>query len=283
LSGLLLLALAGPAFGHADPRGDLHPQVLVKDGNFAIVFNSSQPEGVESFTGEKAVFRMIYTPEGKLVAPRHPLDRKRDWRETGPAGLYGKGMRLGDVSVYFGGGHSSQPGFRLRTPDGVVTRVTLPWSRDLSLNLCEDVMLLPEGLALTGKEGRGEVAENNLKFYWFEHEATEALTTQSIGPTICIYDFPVASNIAYAGGRFWVAYMRPAGQPEDEGVELALWSWKPGEEKGRVEVLDSPAHWNCHLSMAAIGDRLCLAYHCAMKESYYGTDARIVTVFRKAE
>ena len=90
----------------------------------------------------------------------------------------------------------------------------------------------------------------------------------------------MASNLAFAGGKFWVAYMKGEGE---DGVKLRLWSWKPGDKEARNEVLDSPGFWNSHLSLAAIGDRLCLAYHCAEASGPKYDVARIVTVFRDAK
>ena len=166
-------------------------------------------------------------------------------------------------------------GILLKGPDGAITKVTLPWPKGVALSLCEDVVATPEGLAFTGKED-----PEILRFYWFAHESVEAPARVTIGATQCIYDFPVASNIAFAASRYWVAFMRGN---EEAGSEVVMWSWKPGESKGRERVLDAPAHWNSHLSLAAIGDRLCLAYHCAGQANHYRSDARIETVFLKAE
>jgi len=262
------------AAGHEDPLGDLHPQVLVMDGNFAIVFNTSMRDDRQDFTDTKKVFGMVYSPEGKLIAPRHPLEKKRSWMAGAPAGLFGKRMKLGKSTVIFGASRSPRPGYFLEAPDGRLTKVSLPWPEDVALMLCEDVFVTADGLAITGKED-----PDVLRFYWFAHESAEAPVRLEIGPTFCIYDFPVASNIAYAGGRFWVAFMRGGG---GDGGEVVMWSWKPGEEKGREQVLDAPAHWNSDLSLAAIGDRLCLAYHC-VQEGGYDADARIETVFLKAK
>ena len=105
------LSGAGRATAHSDPWGDTHPQVQVVDGKFAIVFNSSLPDERENFTDEKKVFRTVYTAEGVLVAPRHPLKTKRSWRATGPAGLYGKQMQLGESALWLDSSRSGRPGY----------------------------------------------------------------------------------------------------------------------------------------------------------------------------
>jgi hypothetical protein len=269
----LLIGLGGVSSGHSDPWGDIHPQVSVVDGRFSIVFNTTLPDARSDYSDEKPVHRMIFEADGRLFAPRHPLERRRSWWEMGPVGLYGREMRLAGSTVSLQGNSSGRPDYLLKSPDGKTTRVRLPWPKGMALYLFEDALVTAEGIAITGKE------REPLKFYWFAHGETVAPVVLTIGDTACIYDFPVASNIAFAGGRFWVAHMRPVGAEE---LKLALWSWKPGEKDGRVEILDSPAHWNSHLSMAAIGDRLCLAYHCEDPDGRRPT-ARIVTVFRKAE
>lgn len=270
LVGLLLPR----ARGHSDPWGDIHPKVTVLEGNFSIVFNSQVPESSSNYNAERAVFRTIYSPEGKLVAPRHALDRKRSHAENGPVGLYGGGVFLGNATLIFQGDRSGKPGYLLRTAEGKTMPVSLPWPKEISLSLFEAVEVTPDGIGITGKEDR-----DDLKFYWFPFGSKNAPTILNLGPTECIYDFPMASNPVFAGGKFHVAFMRGGA----ESVKLYLWSWKPGDKQGKEVTLDSPGYGNSDLSMAAIGDQLCLAYHCQMFEGSADPLAKIVTVFRKAE
>ncbi|HEY1120651.1 MAG TPA: hypothetical protein VGE67_03590 [Haloferula sp.] len=271
----LLTALSTPAPGHSDPWGDIHPQVEVVDGNFAITFNTSREDEAFDHTDQKKVSRVTYSPDGRLIAPRHPLERKRSWREMGPVGFYGRGVRFGDSTVIFEVDRNGQPGYLLKSPEANLSRVRLPWPKAVVLTLFEDATVTQDGIAITGKQD-----SENLKFYWFPHESTDAPTILNIGTTVRIYDFPVASNLAFAGGRFWVAYMK---SEKETGTKLRLWSWKPGEKEARDEALDSPGFWNSHLSLAAVGDRLCLAYHYVNEEREYEDAARIVTVFREAK
>ncbi len=275
---LLLLGLSEVALAHSDPWGDIHPHVSVLDDKFAIVFNTKVPDQGDDYSEIQPVSRVIYNPDGKLFAPRHPLEKKRAWDENGSVDLSGREIRVGAETMIFKGGYG-KPGYLLRAPDGKITTVRLPWPENVALTQFEEVLVTPEGIAITGMQSGRPIEVGPLGFYWFAHEETKAGTVIRIGPTACIYNFPVASNIVFAGGRFWLAYMS-----EEKDVKLMLWSWKPGEAKGRVEALDSPAHWNSHLSMAAVGDRLCLAYHCVVQESERTHQtSRIVTVFRKAE
>lgn len=266
------------ASGHSDPWGDIHPKVTVMDGNFSIVFNTTLPSDSPNYTEVKPAYRVVYSSEGKLVSPRHPLDRKRSWMESGPVGHHGGQVQVGDATVIFPGDGEGKPGYLLRSADGKITPVALPWPKEVSLSLFEGVSITPEGIGITGKDNR-----TDLKFYWFPFESAAAPTILNLGPTECIYDFPVASNPVFAGGKFHVAFMRVDGEGEEAMTKLYLWSWKPGEKEAKVELLDSPGFGNSHLSMAAIGDRLCLAYHCDTFQDPMERLAKIITVFRKVE
>lgn len=254
------------ARGHEDPAGDIYPKVTVVDGNFSIVFNR---------TTENGFFQTIYSPGGELLKAPHAIDKVEEYSRNGPVGLYGEEVSSGDKTLVFKGDKQAKPGYLQRSADGTVARVELPWPKEVSLTLFEAVAVTKEGIAITGKENR-----KDLKFYWFPFGSKAAPTILDLGATDCIYDFPVASNPAFAGGKFHVAFMRTE---KDSGTKLYLWSWKPGDREGKEVALDSPGFWNSHLSMAAIGDRLCLAYHCQTFADPRNRRAKIITIFRKAE
>lgn len=263
-----------PLCAHSDPWGDIHPVVAVIDGRFEVAFRCSLPDQPSSLIDEQPLQRMIFTRDGKLLAPRHAIDRTTMYRDHRPAGQNARRVQVGDEWLRFSIDSQGRPMFQSQDPSGHWSRVRLPWPEHFEMLRFEDVIATEEGVAITGKEDR-----TNLKFYWFAYESTADPEVRTIGPTACIYHFPVASNLVYAGERFWVAFMRP---DEERGWKLSMWSWKLGEEEGRIEDLDSPADANSDLSLAAIGDRLCLAYHCLDYEAREPL-ARIVTVFRKAE
>lgn len=269
---LLSTMLLTGAGAHSDPWGDIHPHVTVKDGNFSIVFNSSIPGEDSDYTDSKPVVRTIHSPEGKLVAPRHRLLRQRSWREASGE-PFKQAYKVGDATIHLGPEQADQPGYSITSAQGQTVPVRLPWPTGIRVNI-DDAQVSSDGIAFSGKEDR-----DNLKFYWFPFGSTRPPVILNLGPTVCIYDFPVASNIVWSGGKFWIAFMRYSG----ESTKLHLWSWKPGDKEGKEEILDSPGFGNSHLSMAAIGDRICLAYHCALPDQYPGENARIFTVFRKAE
>ena len=59
---------------------------------------------------------------------------------------------------------------------------------------------------MTGREGAPDPEGGPLKFYLLAHNSTDAPATLTIGATACIYCFPVAPNVAFAGGRFGGLY-----------------------------------------------------------------------------
>jgi hypothetical protein len=84
LSLVCLLIAPLTSRAHQDPSGEIHPNVEVEDGKFVIYFHSRVGDG-------DAAWRMVFTPDGKTVLPRHrvadELRRMRDEqrRSTGLA------------------------------------------------------------------------------------------------------------------------------------------------------------------------------------------------------
>lgn len=60
-----------------------------------------------------------------------------------------------------------------------------------------------------------------------------------VGELETIYDFPIASNVVFANGRFWVAWVRALKKVEK--FEMVLSSMEPGSGKAVERVLDAPA------------------------------------------
>ncbi len=278
-SWVFILGAGNSLQAHEDPWGDIRPNVVVRDGRFEINFRSVLPDDDPNRDEAKELYQMIYTKDGKLFAPRHPLDHESADRGPGRVDFDGRCQQLGDVTFYFLPSRSIKPSYVLRLEDGEQTRVRLPWPEEVALQAFEDVCVVAEGIAILGMQNILN-PDSPLEFFWFPHDVSIPPVSINIGETARIF-YPVASNLVFAVGRFWLAYMRPM---ENDEWELVLWSWQPGDKEARVEKLDSPALWNTHLSLAAIGDHLCLAYHWENPEPLHRTPlAEIVTLFRKAE
>ena len=257
--------------GHADPQGDIHPIVRVENGCFAVYFcsSTSEIEADETLKEKSLAFRMVFSTTGRLLAPRHRVTGD-EYRGVGKNG-FKKGSVTGLLTPGFEivGEKGTSASYSLPLMDGFGT--LQPWS---TVSTAEGIGVT--AVALDSPDKLRADAEEYL-FFWYPFALDESPTRVEIGLPIYIYTFPRASNAVFAGGRFWIAFM-------SQGAKLLMWSWKPGEEKPRTKILeDSPYHWNCHLSLAAIGNRLCLAYHCATAHGAYGRKARIFTVFEKVE
>lgn len=260
------------AFCHADPWGDVHPEVRVENGCFAVYFHTYLPEralGHLVKDDDNFDYRMVFTSAGRLLAPRHQVGESEKYKR-----LKERETKKGAVVGL------QTPGFEIVGKNGGLARYLLPPMRGLDSLDLRDTVSMSEGIGMTAVEldsaDKLSARPEKFVFFWYPFGKDEEPKRIEIGLPIYIYTFPTASNVVFAGGRFWIAIM-------SQEAKLVLWSWKPGEEKPRTKILDSPYHWNCDLSLAAIDDRLCLAYHCATSLGGYGENARIFTVFEKAE
>jgi len=291
--GLAILMLSSvTSSAHEDPSGDIHPRVSVVDGKFAVDFYATAAstlptlpnDGEEEQNGQNAgwdLLRMIYNPDGTLFAPRQAEGAM-------PGARIGRSWSRFAGATYWFEAETGQVGYTLVAPDGMKSRVKLPWQADSSgIYRVETSMVTEEGIALTGLSADdypslGDKAP--LKLFWFPVDADQKPAVVEIGVAEKIYFLSRSSNSAHAGGRIWVAFMRADGDDEKSVTKLAMWSWRPGDPAGRTIDLDYPAHWNTSMSLAAIGDRLCLAYHAAIDDDPGGRGkARIFTVFLKAD
>ena len=262
----IILSWAGSAFAHQDPRGDVHPVVRVEDGNFAIYFWCNEDRDAKQ---QSAYLRMVYSPAGNVLAARHrfsPSPSELAYLENYSIKVQ---EPAGEVVLEF-------PRFvRGRNPDyglrkkGKIERHRLPWPDGVKISDLHAVLADEHTITMAAKAGT-----DVLSLYYFSRDHFRLPQIVEIGSPATIYDFPSASNLVRAGGRVWIAWVRP----KKEKYEMVLSSWTPGGEKPVETVLDAPANWNSHLSLGVIGDVLCLAYHCSITGAYPGR-SEIVTRF----
>jgi len=292
------------ASAHADPWGDIHPKVSEADGKFTVTFESHVHDEHFNSPADGPMFRMIFNTDGSVFSPRQPLNRVRNADEKAITLGYGKSIRVDDATIIIGK-DKRKPGYSLESADGKRTEFPLPWPEDVSVVCLDDATATRDGIAMIGKQvppgeasGEGDTSDPiplesrveqlhlPLKFFWFPKDAAKAPVIVEIGPAEAVFHRAVASNIIWAGGRFHVAFMKRERKGERFVATSALWSWKPGEKKGHVELLDSPASADTTMSLGAIGNRLCLAYHAQWHDDAGERGepgAKIVTVFKKAE
>lgn len=252
---------------HEDPRGDVHPVVQVENGNFAVYFRNKS-------TGDDPDhrrFRTLYSPKGKLLAPRHAVE---EWPERRRS-IHRRSTRVGEEVIQVERG--IQPAY-LVSREGNRQRHRLPWPDHSHIAVVHDVHADHKTitLAVTDVEYGHDLS---LILFHFDRYQFDPPKTVSLGHPATIYSFPVASNIVHAKGRYWIAWMRR--EPgEHEAKETVLSSWVPGETEATHLVMDTPSDWNSSLSLAASGDTLCLAYHCFFPEEWR---SRIITVFHRMD
>lgn len=265
---IALLLAAGTALAHQDPRGDVHPWVRVEKGNFAIYFFSNEEPHEPDHSPPP--LRVVYSPTGELLAPRHhvasiPEDETSTRRQGGniqvPAG--GEILSFPPYPRLF----HDKPFYTVQK-DGQTERHSLPWPDAVKISDLSRIIADEHSITIAAKAG-GLV----LSFYRFSREGFALPAVVEIGSPATIYDFPVVSNIVFAGGKYWIAWMRPGKEKTDP----VLSSWKPGDAAVTHLVLKTPGDWNSTLSLEAAGDVLCLAYHCAA--STYPGRSSIITGF----
>ena len=253
----VILFVTSLASAHQDPMGDVHPEVRVEKGNFAIYFRSNDERtGVE----DPPQLRMVYSPEGKLLSPRHyaPKDVREIDKQRSSAG------RINESD--------GKPSYTL-TVQGREEQHRLPWPEGVRISILHGSILGEHAVILAAKTG-----SDSLSFYHYSRDHFRLPSVVAIGSPVKIYDFPIASNIVYAGERYWIAWVR--AKENQLGFESILTSWRPGDVRASEIVLEGPADWNEHLSMQAHGNVLCLAYHCSINGAYPGR-SRIITVFHR--
>jgi hypothetical protein len=255
---------------HQDPWGDIHPIVLVENGNFAIYFQHSQPDAEQySYTGELPQFRVVYSKIGRLMAPRHPAPTQVAEERHAP-GIYGTVLRVGHEQLIFTQTLMRERPSYLELAHGRTERRRLAWPSGLKLNYVHDVHAVGRSLVFAATVG-----EATLKLFHFSRDAFDAPAVAELGHAATIYDFPRASNLVYSGERYWIGWMRL--DPKTEKTVTVLTSWKPGEQPAHRE-LALPSDWNVELSLAENDGHLCLAYHCAAADT---GKSRIITHFQK--
>jgi hypothetical protein len=78
----ILLALGwcvlmhGHACAHSDPAGDTSPMIDVADEKFIVTFRTRLPN--QGARDEYVYSRIIYSPDGKILVPRHRLEKWPD-------------------------------------------------------------------------------------------------------------------------------------------------------------------------------------------------------------
>lgn len=263
---------------HSDPGGDIHPDVVVEDGKFAIYFSARR----DAYDHDQ--WRMVFTADGKIAQRRNLILTQR---AESPQNLEHAGV---DTRATPG---SSTMSFVLqRTHNGKMTDVPLPLD-PVKFPLVRSATMAGDWVGFTWAANsqaldgpREEMpAPIHLMFSMADVKNFTPGKTVLIGEPATIYDFPSASNPVWAARRWWVAWVRraqgEAGRKDPTRKwETVLTSIDPLTSKLEHKLLPGLSNWNTSLSMKTTGGWLCIAWHASMDGSYPGK-ASIITAFEK--
>jgi hypothetical protein len=283
---LALAFSASPLLAYSDPAGDVFPLVKIENGNFAVYFyNNSRQANQEGETDmlqrNVPVYRVVYSPTGELLGPRARCQKV--YSESLPEAnsmVYDKKIQLRDEAVFFEADFlkGDKPSYFVER-NGAREHRRLPWPDDVKIDYVAGNHVDERSLTLSATIGEGILA-----LFHFDRMKFGAPRTAIVGRPAFIHDFPRASYPVLAADRYWIGWIRY--NEDKEKFETVLSDWKPGEEKLHETILDAPSDWNTDLSLAAIGTKLCLAYHCSLPNSATNESpavSQIITLFREAQ
>jgi hypothetical protein len=265
--GAFIVASALSALAHEDPVGDIHPVVRVENGNFAIYFTNNAVGDDNSQVG----CRTVYSPTGKLLAPRHNADSSViDSFDQSLNGLTCiVGTQTYSVPDYYRE-HLGKPYYFLRSDAGN-ERHKIPWPDGTSINDLNDIAVSEGILWLSGCPSN----QQNLFLYHYTIGSLESPKEIKLGQVGMIYDFPVASNLVVVNGASYIVWCRS----QEDHMELVLSKWDGVSEHAVDTVLAKKVDFNLSISIAAIGDHLCVAYHHSRDGDYPGKSV-IAMIFK---
>jgi hypothetical protein len=271
---LAVFLVAGGLFAHEDPRGDVHPYIHVEKGNFAIYFeNNTESDDIDALDRMSPLFRVVYSAQGELLAPRHRVTEvPQDNIWTPFDGMRGIATLAGSEVLFFPDYFIGKPFYMVQSKDRIERR-RLPWPDDVKISDLREIVADEHTITIAAKAGSPALA-----LYQFKRDQFEPPTIIAIGSPLTIYDFPVVSNLIFAGGKYWIAWMR--GIDQFSKSEAVLSSWRPGDKTTTETILDGPGNWNSDLSLNVSGDVLCIAYHCSPKADF-STPSKIYTFFHQ--
>lgn len=282
---LAWLGLAvGIAQGHQDPSGETHPSIEVIDGKFAVAYRAIEETPVGQLRSQKnPFFRIIYSPDGKVVVPRHRAQEvpERPWAEhrSNVAGLVvetkptAEGQRFVLTSIRIEG-----------TP---LHETPLPVSpeKHAEISACT---FTDKWVGFTWTDSTGDRTDGDTPTsLYLTHVARDGAQPGSrirLGEPALVYSFPRASPPVWAGGRWWVVWVKAANtlaelQNPTTAWQTVLSSYDPNSGKLTEERLPGQSHWNAHLDLKTTKGWLCAAWHASQDGDYPGV-GRIITAFK---
>ncbi|HRQ90821.1 MAG TPA: hypothetical protein PLA50_18675 [Bacteroidia bacterium] len=256
VGGLFSVLLLGTASlqGHQDPVGDVHPAVMVENGRFSVYFRNNE---------RAAEFRKVYRSSGKLAIPRHRVKETPDSGRRARRTEGGRSFSLDEECR----------NLIIRSGDEVSGKIALPWPGGKMPTRCRDYVVVGGWLVMLGTLPHPDSPDQRtlltLSFFDWQHPGPPK--TLHLGEVATIYFSPTSSPLAPVGDRLALAWM---GQPEgQEDRQFCLTTVDASGQRLATRKLADAYQWNTTISVAAIGSRLCIAWH----------DGEIYGPFRKAK
>lgn len=270
---LALLAWA-PVPAHQDPWGDTHPQVEIERGCFAVYFQAAELD--RDRLRNPPAYRVLYSPEGKTVVPRHRVKAQPGTKSEGPS-----------VILVRRNGAESKARFALKKAGANGAIAALPID-PVECTALEEFSVTGEQVAATWAlpdQRRTTDFDVTLMLSCARLKGFTPGKTVKIGRPATIYDFPTASPPVWAAGRWWVAWVRARADKMKQNHPVEAWQtvlsgYDPSTNKLEHKPVAGLSNWNSHMSMKALDGWLCIAWHASVDGSYPGV-AKIVTAFEK--
>lgn len=272
------------AWGHADPRGDTHPELEVVNGNFSLSFQTDSGNMETYPTYSRA--RIVYAPDGKVVVPRHRLEpqagpKPRVWTPENHKPAVAVKTVTGHQLTRFvldspgPGGSSHQVPLALEPIDNAIVLDSTVTSSVIGFTWTRMINPLPKPLW-----------SPKIELYLAHADANGNQPGSTVQLGHLARDFGTgATPPVWAGGRWWVAWVREALTPEERGDPLRRWQtvlshYDPINKALKHQVLEVISNWNTSIQLKTTGGWLCAAWHASEDGSYPGI-ARIYTAFVK--
>jgi hypothetical protein len=240
--------------GHMDPVGDVHPHVSVKDGFFVVEFSNNR----DRQPNQKNHFRVVYDSEGKVILPRHPV---KEPRAAFFAAWYGQTRRTAGENQFRMDDEATK--MEVLSGETVLSTLSIKWPGGANpLEIFEDFAVTEKSLLILGtllEEDRGyRPPELVMARFSVRNEGPPMI--EKIGKVATIYSFPTCSPLQVVGDNVLVAWMGEKTEPnEGHAFYLTRINLRTGEK--RTQKLPADYYWNTQISIAAIGDRICIAWH----------------------
>lgn len=238
---------------HIDPPGEIHPKVFAEEERFVVYFRVNRSIDTGKSPSE---YRREFSTAGKQLK----------WTRQSP--------KPDDSVVTDAVARRRSDGGKQYQLDSSATSVAIsekgkdPTSHKLEWRHGRPPFEFFHDYAVTG--GRlyilgypdspaQKAAEKILTLYTFETDRFRFVEATTLGEVAAIYHRPTASPLIPVGGLLAFAWMgTPEGTSESQ---FSLTVVDPRAPTTRTSRLDAPYLWNTSISAAAVGNRLCIAWH----------------------